>query len=601
MAAETIYVSGNPELYPIEYYDSADDTFEGAIPEILADFAEKSGYEIIYYEADGKDRREQHFKNMQTDVISGVEGDFRSEGETVTIFQTEQGAENITYGLTFTEAAPEQLKEELTSYIEGISDSEKMGLLMSVTNEERDTRTVGKSVIGAAAVLLLAVCILGILLFRFRRQARQTKSRLGYDRVTGLGNREYLEKYYSQFINDHNRVVYSAYYFYVDTERLARLAGREEAEAALRYAGVVLQEFTGELDILARVSQEGIVLLKLTGKDCGHNEWLGTAVNKIRAYSRQFEKPYDIKVWAGVYALKQTDRNLDLIIENARQTAHLACRENVDFLVCSDKMLVRFREEKAIEGDLERALTNGEFQMYVQFYVEAQSGKVCGGEALTRWQHPTKGLLTPGAFIHIMEKTGYISRLDYLMLERACAFLERNFGKEGDGFFLSCNFSRSSFTAEDFVEKCTAIIEKYEFNKKLLTFELTESPDPGDTAQIKKNAERMKEYGIRLALDDFGEGFTSLRDLLNYPIDIVKLDRSMTNSITGGKGQKIVKALIGAWHEMSVKCLAEGVEDEEVLGVLREISCDVVQGYMFYYPLPEQEAERNLPAGSKAY
>ena len=151
------------------------------------------------------------------------------------------------------------------------------------------------------------------------------------------------------------------------------------------------------------------------------------------------------------------------------------------------------------------------------------------------------------------------------------------------------------------MEKCTAIIEKYEFNKKLLTFELTESPDPGDTAQIKKNAERMKEYGIRLALDDFGEGFTSLRDLLNYPIDIVKLDRSMTNSITGGKGQKIVKALIGAWHEMSVKCLAEGVEDEEVLGVLREISCDVVQGYMFYYPLPEQEAERNLPAGSKAY
>ena len=112
MAAETIYVSGNPELYPIEYYDSADDTFEGAIPEILADFAEKSGYEIIYYEADGKDRREQHFKNMQTDVISGVEGDFRSEGETVTIFQTEQGAETITYGLTFTEAAPDG-----TSYV----------------------------------------------------------------------------------------------------------------------------------------------------------------------------------------------------------------------------------------------------------------------------------------------------------------------------------------------------------------------------------------------------------------------------------------------------------------------------------------------------
>lgn len=104
----------------------------------------------------------------------------------------------------------------------------------------------------------------------------------------------------------------------------------------------------------------------------------------------------------------------------------------------------------------------------------------------------------------------------------------------------------------------------------------------------------MKEYGIRLALDDFGEGFTSFKDLLNYPIDVVKLDKSLTDSITGEKGKKIIKALIGAWHETSVKCLAEGVEKEEVLKILKEMSCDAVQGFMFYYPLPEREAERIL-------
>lgn len=594
MAESTIYVSGNPDLYPLEYYDSADKEFEGAIPEILKDFGKKNGYKIKYYEADGKDHREQHFKNTQTDMISGIGEGFRPDGPSITMFETEQGGKTISYSVAFTDSAPEEFREDLSQYMEGVSESEKTGVLMAVTSEERETRPVDKSVIGILAGLFAAACILVILLFRTRRKARRTEQKLRHDRVTGLEKREHLEKYFSQFVNDFNRIMYSVNYFYIDTERLARLAGQKEAEEAMRYAGTVLQEYVGDQDILAQVSQDGIVLLKLTGKDRESGAWLHIAVEKIQAYSEQSEKPHSIRAWAGVYPLRQSDRSLESIIENARMTARMASQDNVDLLVCSDDMLVRFQEEKLIEGDIERAFAEGEFQMFVQFYVETQSEKVCGAEALTRWKHPGKGLLAPGAFMYILERTGYISKLDYLMLEHACAFLERNFGKENKGFFLSCNFSRTSFTAPDFADQCKAIIDRYEFNKDLLTFELIESPDPGDAEQIKKNAEQMKEYGIRLALDDFGEGFTSFKDLLNYPIDVVKLDKSLTDSITGEKGKKIIQALIGAWHETSVKCLAEGVEKEEVLKILKEMSCDAVQGFMFYYPLPEREAERIL-------
>lgn len=599
MTESTIYISGNPELYPVEYYDSADHAYEGVIPELLEDFAKENGYDIIYYEADGKDHRERHFDNIQVDAVSGVGDDFRPEGETVTVFETEQGGEMITYGITFTEAAPERFREDLTEYIAGISGSEKAGLLMAAANEERETRPVDGRLLGVLAALVIAAGVLGGLLYRYRRQARHSELMLGRDTATGLGNREYLEKYYSQFINDHNRVMYSMYYFYIDTERLTRLDGKKQAEDAVRYAGAVLNEYAGEMDILARISEEGIVLLKLGGKERENAVWLYTALERIRAYSEQYGNDHGIHAWTGVYPLRQTDKSLDDIILNARQSAYMAQRDNVDFRVCSDELLARFREQKMIEGDIERAFTNREFQMYLQFYVETETGRINGAEALTRWMHPGKGLLSPGAFIPVLERTGDISRLDYLMLEYVCAFLERNFGCRSDGFFLSCNFSRTTFTSPDFAERCKEITEQYKFNKSLLTFELTESPDPGDVEQIRKNAEQLKAYGIRLALDDFGEGYTSLKDLLNYPIDIIKLDKSLTDSITGEKGRRILQTLISAGHEASMKCLAEGVEDEQVLEILKEMSCDAVQGYMFYYPLPEPEAEDILKGRSQ--
>ena len=207
MAGSTIYVSGNPELYPLEYYDSAGNAFEGAIPEMLGDFAEKSGYEIIYYEADGKDHRERHFENMQTDVISGVGGDYQPAGETVTVFETEQGGETVSYGITFTESAPEGFKKDLKKYFEGISESEKTGLLMEVTNAEREARRMDQGMIAAVALLFAVAVLLGILLYRYRRRAHRTEFRLRHDDATGLGNRDYLEKYYGQLVNDHNRVM----------------------------------------------------------------------------------------------------------------------------------------------------------------------------------------------------------------------------------------------------------------------------------------------------------------------------------------------------------------------------------------------------------
>ena len=149
----------------MEYYDSVQKTFEGAIPEILKAFEKESGYDIIYYEPDGKDRREHHFENIQVDAVSGTGGEYQPAGELLPLFEMEQGGAEVTYGITFTEAAPEKFKKELREFAEGISESEKTGLLVAVASEEHQSRMEGRGAWGLILGCGFVRFVLGLRLY----------------------------------------------------------------------------------------------------------------------------------------------------------------------------------------------------------------------------------------------------------------------------------------------------------------------------------------------------------------------------------------------------------------------------------------------------
>jgi len=247
-------------------------------------------------------------------------------------------------------------------------------------------------------------------------------------------------------------------------------------------------------------------------------------------------------------------------------------------------------------SDVHRGLNQDEFEIYVQFIVDAISGKIIGGEALTRWLHPTKGLLLPDLFVPQLEAEGKICQIDYSTLEKACAFLSELYASGVDQFFISCNFSRTTFSAEDFVEKCLAVTERYPFPSRMLVFELTESASGGSSTHILRNAIRIKELGFRIALDDFGERFTSFFDLQEYPIDVLKVDKRLIDNLHTEKGVAIFRGMTQVCHEIGLQILAEGVEREEQVCVLRELKCDIIQGFHFHYPVPAHFAMKKLLA-----
>ena len=224
--------------------------------------------------------------------------------------------------------------------------------------------------------------------------------------------------------------------------------------------------------------------------------------------------------------------------------------------------------------------------------MDAHTFRIVGGEALSRWKHPRLGLLSPDRYIPQLEEDGRIRELDFYCLEKTCAFLE-DLDRQGvRGFFLSCNFSRRTFSTPEFSQRCLEIVRRHTFTRKLLILEVTESQqiDQRQAEQMLQNILEIRDNGIRVIFDDFGMGFSSFHDLQDYPMDGLKLDKVLVDNMWTQRGRIILRALVETGHKMGMTILAEGVEEERQIQALQELRCDVLQGFRFSVPLPEEEA-----------
>lgn len=645
-----IYVSGNPDSGPLEHYSEELQDYDGVIPRLFRAFSLDSGYDIRYYMPGQDDMRDEHLKNNQVDILSGYapgeapKAEYMAAGEAgetgentdtgeageageametagalegaadtkavqgastnttldqagiepLTIFDAVYDGQEVSYCIYFTPTAPQELKAELTAYIDSVTPQEINGLLMETAASAPQSNA---GMLITVSLGIIAAIFLAALIIAVRRYKNKLKSALRdaeSDDVTGLGNQDYLVRYYRQFVNDKNRVLYRMFYFYVDTDRLRRTAGSHETDEFLKYCAVILSEYTGDTDILARVSDHGFALLRLTGSSSDTEKWLGVLLERIKLYTKLYSKPYDVHIRAGIYPLKAGDRDLDEILANACQSAYVAERMDKDYEICSDQMLQDFIREKQLQANIEQAFSRREFQLYIQFYVDSKSLSIVGGEALSRWNHPQRGVLMPGVFVPLMEREKMIGRLDYYCLEEVCEFLQDIFDRHVENIFLSCNFSRETFAAPDFVQRAREIIDRYTFPRELLIFEITESVSVKNVSQIQQNILEMRKYGVRIALDDFGEGFTSFYDLQKYSMDGIKLDKGLIDQVLTPTGSSILRAMIQVGHELGMTILAEGVETDEQVQALRSMQCDVIQGFRFYYPLPDWEAKTKI-------
>lgn len=594
--AVLIYAAGNPDAYPLEYYDTQSESYQGIIPRLLQEFSAQSRFQVVYYPDNGADRRESLARKIQVDILSGYTQDdpLPADVQKTILFETEYKGKELTYYLGFTQAAPEGLKSELEEYLSSLSQEQLNGIMMETAVSSRPLRGLYVTIGGlglAVAVLLTALTLLAA---KARKKQKQLQQKLETDELTGLGNFDYFQRRYRELVHEQNRVLYTLQVLYVDTERLHRMTDSREVEEVLRCCARVLQETMTDTDVLARISDHGFAVLKQFMNQENREEWQRDILDKIRSYPELHYKPFDIHVSVGVYALKSTDQDLTEMLYHANQVAYDALQEQKDSLIFSDGLLKKIQLEQQLRACLDSALDSGQFQLYIQFYIDSSRQNIVGGEALSRWLHPEKGLLMPSTFVPLLEREGLIFKLDYYCLEMSCAFLQELWQLGVQDFFLSCNFSRDTFGAADFAEKCKKIMDAYDFPKELLIFELTESISANHLLRIRSNMAELKQYGVSIVLDDFGEGFTSFSDLQQYPVDGLKLDKKLVANYDTESGSAILRGMIQVGHELGMTILAEGVESAEQAKALDNIQCDVIQGFYFHAPVPAENAKRRI-------
>jgi diguanylate cyclase (GGDEF)-like protein len=249
----------------------------------------------------------------------------------------------------------------------------------------------------------------------------------------------------------------------------------------------------------------------------------------------------------------------------------------------------------AMERELRRALISDQFLLYFQPQLDA--GELVGAEALIRWRHPVRGLLSPGKFIPLAEETGLILPLGDWVLETACAQIAAWGKRESTaGLTLAVNISARQLRKPDFVEQVLAILKKAGANPLNLKLELTESMLVENIEQVISTMTEIKSHGIGFALDDFGTGYSSLSYLKRLPLDQLKIDRSFVRDIVEDVSSRaIAQSVISLGQVMNMSVIAEGVETEEQLEHLTELGCHAFQGYLFGQPMPVDDFELMLP------
>ena len=245
---------------------------------------------------------------------------------------------------------------------------------------------------------------------------------------------------------------------------------------------------------------------------------------------------------------------------------------------------------KATESILE-GIKNNEFKMYLQFVVDNKTKRLVSAEALSRWDKPEEGVKGPGFYIAHMEKTGLISKHDFYMFELACHQLEKWKGTEYEDISISCNFTRITLSEEDCIDKLKKIMDSYDFDKSKLAIEITEDAIEKDMETAKKNVRLCKELGFKIYLDDLGSGYTSLSNLCDYPIDIVKIDRDILLKTDTKRGKDLLSGIIALAHNLDMPVICEGVETEEQNTLVSDSHCDYIQGWYYTKALPLEECE----------
>ncbi len=435
-----------------------------------------------------------------------------------------------------------------------------------------------------------------IIRFRVLNAIDKSKVRvLEYDNLTGIYNHLKFFQITREMLDAAGSEDYA--FVYLDIDRFTMINsfyGSAEGDRLICYLADAVKEVmesSFEKCTYGRIGGDVFGICLSYSKKEELLKMVETIKNKVKGHSVH----YYLEISAGIYLISDKDMEVSMIFDRASMAAE-RCKGQymVHNAFYTNEMDAWLQREQRIINEMDTALIEEQFVVYLQPKYELEKLTPYGAEALVRWQRPDGTLVPPGEFIPIFEKNGFIIKSDYYVWERVCRFIRRELDDGKSPAPISVNVSRVNLYNPKFLESLINLVEKYKIPPKYLNLELTESAFSDNTEMIQEAVDYLHRVGFTIMMDDFGSGYSSLNILKDINLDVLKIDMKFLSKgqAADSRGTKILEAVVRMAQALKMPVIAEGVEERQQVDFLSSLGCNYIQGYYFAEPMTIEQYKK---------
>jgi diguanylate cyclase (GGDEF)-like protein len=427
--------------------------------------------------------------------------------------------------------------------------------------------------------------------------------RANHDLLTDLPNRQWLKNFLPDAMARAIADEYGLAVLFMDLDGFKAVndsLGHSAGDELLRAAAHRLQSVLRPSDCVVRFGgDEFVVLLEPVARETKPARVAERIVEAFKGPFQLLSHRQTVGVSIGISMFPNDGSDGETLLRNADAAMYsVKSGGKSGYRFYQPELREHLTQQIVAERSLIEGLERKEFILYYQPRIKPATGEICGLEALARWNHPTKGLLSPAEFIPLAESTGHIVELGSQVIEQACWQLA-DWKQQGVKLVpISVNVAAQQFNQDTVLHTISECLKRYQIDPAFLDIELTESSMLAKHSEIESQLAELRAMGIKLLIDDFGTGYASLAQLLRLQMDVLKIDRSFTEQLgKTAQGKVFVKSIISLAHSLNMTVVAEGVEDRVQLDLLQALSCDEVQGYLISRPAPPDRIRTMLAEG----
>ena len=431
-----------------------------------------------------------------------------------------------------------------------------------------------------------------IIRFRVRNAIEKSKVRLlEYDSLTEIYSQQKFFQMTRELLDNTEDEHFAFIHFDIDRFKMINsFYGAKEGDRLICYVANAIRSVMTEYDprsTYGRISGD-VFGICMPYKELGD---IYKVIERIKERIRKHTVHYYLETCSGIYLIEDKEMDVSVIFDNACMAAS-QCKEKymVHDAMYTKELSESLKREQEIIDEMDAALEQNQFVVYFQPKYELEGLSPGGAEALVRWQKPDGTLVSPGVFIPIFEKNGFITKLDYYVWEKVCQFIRQELDERRKPAPISVNVSRVNLYNPKFLDTLIDLVEKYKVPPQYLHLELTESVFSDNASIIQDAVFYLHKAGFTILMDDFGSGYSSLNVLKDVDLDVLKIDmKFFSKGGAADKGAKIIEAVIKMAESLNMTVIAEGVEEPEQVEFLTKLGCDYIQGYYFAKPMPQAQ------------